>query len=161
MSSLSIPKNIGVVPSIISSSCKEHVAWVKKVFQAEQLGIHMSHDAKRVMHCMLAINNGLLYMSDYGEELGQKSSDYSGNPTGFILHLDTPDADAVFSQATNNGAEVIVKLEKQPCENFYGCFKDPFGFVWGILKVEEGKGTPGVVPCLKNSKENCEDHVQW
>lgn len=155
------PKASGVVPSIVSANCQDHVKWIQKVFQAEQLGIHMSSDYKRVLHCVLALNNGVLYISDYMKEFGQNAIDLTEEPTGFILHLEVADPTVLYNRATSNDATVMVELKVQECGNLYGCFKDPFGFVWGVMKVTEGAGTPGVVPCLINAKEECEIHVEW
>ena len=163
MSAISIPDSSGVTASIISSNCKEHVKWIKTVFLAEQVVVHCSDDDEgRVLHTALTINGGRLYMSDYMKEFHQTSSDVSAHPpTGFFLQLDVPDVQGLFHLASGKGAVEVVRPEGHPEGIQFGCFKDPFGQVWGLVQVEEGKGTPGVVPCLVLGKQKCEDHVQW
>ena len=162
MMSLKIPKSVGVVASVTSPKCEEHVSWIKTAFGAEQLGIHRSNGGKRVMHCILAINDGLLYISDFMEEFGQNQDDIvKDTPSGFLLHIDSPDAQALFDRAAENGASVVVKMEQQPCGNLYGCVKDPFGFVWGLMQAQEEKRVPGVTPSLRHGKVKCAEHIHW
>lgn len=152
------PKASGVVCTIISTSCEEHIKWLKTVFEAEQYEIYMSDDSKRVLHCVLAINGGLLYISD---EMTELPSDCPlESPTGFMLSLEMENPCDVWNRATANNASVVVDLQVQECGKEFGSFKDPFGFTWSLLKKEDDKRKAGVIPYILKDGD-CNNHIQW
>lgn len=147
----------GVVTTIISTNCKDHIKWIKVVFEAEQYEIYMSEDNKRVLHSVLGVNGGYLYISDPMEECGQLTN--LEQPAGFMLNLAMETPIDTWNRATSNGAIAIRELAVQECGNTFGCFQDPFGFVWGIMKTTD-KNKLGVLPYILRDGD-CEDHIQW
>lgn len=160
MPDYSKPTVPGVVPTIITNNCKEHIQWIKTVFEAEQYGIHLSEDNKRVLHCMLWLNEGYLYISDPMEEFGGSSSRQGqAGPNGFMLSLDMASPSDAWNRATANDASVVMELAVQECGKLLGCFRDPYGFVWGVGKASDD-AKPGVVPFILRDGD-CEEQVQW
>ena len=82
------------------------------------------------MHAHLLINGGSLMLSDdFPEYHGQVDA---GSPIGVVIHLQVPDADAVWARALEAGAEVTMPLEDQFWGDRYGHLRDPFGHRWSI-----------------------------
>lgn len=151
----------GVVPTIITSNCKDHIQWIKTVFEAEQYEIYMSDDNKRVLHCVLGLNGGYLYISDPMEEFGGSSAPPQAvqAPVGFMLSLEMESPSEVWNRATSNKAAVLMELAAQDSENQCGCFRDPYGFVWGVGKASDNSKA-GVVPFILREGD-CQEHIQW
>ena len=154
------PKTPGVVPTILSNNCQEHIKWLKSVFEAEQYELYMSDDAQRVMHCVLGFNGGILYISDKMEEFFDGSNSIEEEPSGFMLSLEMENPSVVWNRATSNDASIIVDLKVQECGNLFGSFKDPYGFTWSLLKREDDKRKPGVIPYILCDGD-CMEHIQW
>lgn len=151
----------GVVATIITNNCKDHIQWIKTVFEAEQYEIYMSEDNKRVLHCVLGLNGGYLYISDPMEELGGGSTDQAAQaPAGFMLSLEMANPTDAWNRATSNQATVVMELAVHKCGNLLGCFRDPHGFVWGVGKATADDCKPGVVPFILRDGD-CEELVQW
>ena len=149
----------GVVATIITNNCKDHIQWIKTVFEAEQYEIYMSDDSKRVVHCVLGLNGGYLYISDPMEEFGGASTDLVSQPAGFMLSVEMVNPSDAWNRATSNAATVVMELAEQACGGTVGCFRDPHGFVWGVKAVTDNR-KPGVVPCILRDGD-CLEHVQW
>lgn len=64
---------------------------------------------------------------------------------GFWLHIKLGDPEAVWKKAIASQATVVFDLKKQYYGGQLGCFRDPFGFSWGIVKFGECR-KPGVIP---------------
>lgn len=164
-------KTPGLIAAVISPSCQEHIKWIKTVFGAEQREIYMSEDGKRVMHAVLMINDGFLYISDSmacsmeeEEKASPKLVEYR-DFSGFVLNLEIGGEPVeLWEKALAQGAQAMVEMKVQECGALYGCFKDPFGMAWGVLKIDSASGSdehqPGVVPFIINV-ENPEEQVQW
>lgn len=120
----------------------------------------MSDDTKRVMHSVLGLNGGILYISDTMEEFPSSRPAVEEEPLGFILSLELEQPSDVWNRATSNNASVVVDLQVQQCGNVFGCFKDPYGFSWSLLKREDKKNIPGVVPYILCNGDS-EEHIQW
>lgn len=151
------PKLPGVISTILTTKCQEHIQWIKTVFEAEQYEIYMSDDNKRVLHSVLGLNGGYIYISDPIEEFNQAIED---GPLGFTLCLEMEQPSGVWNRATANGASVELELKVHECGNIFGSFKDPFGFVWGLCEVEGDNRKPGVMPYILRDGD-CEEHIQW
>lgn len=120
----------GVIPYIHSLNCDKHIDWIQKVFAAEIKDIFRSKE-KMVMHCHVAVNGGQLYLCDQScspKMEGVKNSD------GVMLHVCLPDPDMVWKKAMSNGAEQVLELKQQFWGGYFGCFRDPLGVKWGVIK---------------------------
>jgi hypothetical protein len=60
----------GVSPYLTIDGVLRAIEFYKTVFGAEELGVHMAEDGKRVMHAALRINGGLVMLSDSFPEFG-------------------------------------------------------------------------------------------
>lgn len=122
-----------VIPYLLSSDCAKQVEWLKNVFDGKVK--QMFHTDGKVMHCSVAINNGFVYLADSAcIQSPEQKQHMAGKPQGFFCQLDVPDPDAVWKKAMANGATAVMNLQLQSWGDYYGTFKDPFGFGWGIAK---------------------------
>ena len=92
---------------------------------------HLADDGNRLMHAHLTINGGSLMLNDDFPEFREGGGDVPA-PGGVTLHIQVPDADAVWGNALAAGATVKFPLEDQFWGDRYGQLEDPFGFTWSI-----------------------------
>ncbi len=129
----------GVIPYLCSPDCEKHIDWIKNVMGGEVKEIYRTPDGSKIMHCAVAVNGGFVYLADRTCTPDAKAnSDYTGNPQGFLSHLEVADPNVIWKKAMGNGATEVITLEIQPWGGMFGTFKDPFGFHWGIMRVLNG-----------------------
>jgi PhnB protein len=109
---------------------QEAAAFYARAFGAQELFRHPAEDGKRLMHCSLMINGGPVMLSDDFPEM--RGGAASPEPAGVTLHLQVPDAGAVFSAALAAGAVETMPLALQFWGDLYGKVRDPFGHAWSI-----------------------------
>ena len=109
----------------------EAVRFYEKAFGAKEEMRHLADDGKRLMHAHLTINGGSLMLNDDFPEFREGGGDVPA-PGGVTLHIQVPDADAVWGKALAAGATVKFPLEDQFWGDRYGQLEDPFGFTWSI-----------------------------
>ena len=109
----------------------EAVRFYEKAFGAKEEMRHLADDGKRLMHAHLTINGGSLMLNDDSPEFREGGGDVPA-PGGVTLHIQVPDADAVWGNALAAGATVKFPLEDQFWGDRYGQLEDPFGFTWSI-----------------------------
>lgn len=122
----------GVTPhlTIRDNKAKDAIAFYARAFGAAELSRHPADDGVRLMHAHLGLNGGSLMLhDDFPEMMGGKPSDA---PTGVVLHIEVPDADAAWERAIAAGATVRFPLDNQFWGQRYGQVADPFGHVWSI-----------------------------
>lgn len=129
------PSSAGVTPYILSSNCDQHIEWVQKVFCGEVKEIFRSKE-KKIMHCRVTFSGGQLFLCDRQlcalEEANQVPQE--ANSEGVNLHVVLPDPDATWKKALGNDAKPIIDLKQQFWGGYFGCFRDPFGVRWAIMK---------------------------
>ena len=108
----------------------EAVRFYQQAFGAKEEMRHLADDGKRLMHAHLTINGGSLMLNDDFPEM--RGGAASPPPAGTTLHLQVPDADALWDKAVAAGASVKFPLENQFWGDRYGQLEDPFGFTWSI-----------------------------
>lgn len=108
----------------------EAVKFYEQAFGAKEQMRHMAEDGKRLMHAHLALNGGSLMLNDDFPEM-RDGGDLPA-PSGTTLHLQVPDADAIWDKALAAGATVRFPLDNQFWGDRYGQIEDPFGFTWSI-----------------------------
>ncbi len=122
----------GVTPylTIKGGRCGEAIDWYVKVLGAEEVFRGPAEDGKRLMHSYIKLNSGAVLMSDDFPDWngGRESPD----PGGYTLHLQVPDAGALFAKALANGAVETIPLAEQFWGDLYGKIRDPFGVSWSI-----------------------------
>lgn len=163
------PPKPGVVPSIVSPDCDKHIAWIKNVFRAEQEELYRSKDEKTVMHCSLIVNGGYIYLYDKssamenrgeGREDGAETETGEDDSRGIVLHLELEEPKTFWKNALDNGGTVLEDLKQQYFGTVYGSIRDPFGFVWGLMKGGECR-KPGVIPYLVLEEGKCGPYLEW
>lgn len=128
----------GVIPHITirDNRAAEAIDFYARAFGATEVARSPEKDGERLMHAHLAINGGtLLLHDDFPEMTGGKASP---PPAGVVLHLQVPDADAVWEKALAAGAAVRFPLADQFWGDRYGQLTDPFGHVWSVAGPKKG-----------------------
>lgn len=126
------PELTGVTPhlTIRSNKAADAIDFYERAFDAKELSRHPAEDGVRLMHAHLALNGGALMLhDDFPEMMGGKAADA---PTGVVLHIEVPDADAAWERALAAGATVRFPLDSQFWGQRYGQVEDPFGHIWSI-----------------------------
>lgn len=105
-----------------------------RAFSAKLLGKQPTPDGKKLIHAALAFGNGLLMLSDDFPEMNSGKSRHPRalGGSGVTIHLNVPDADAVFERAVAAGAKVVMPLADMFWGDRYGILEDPFGHRWSI-----------------------------
>ena len=85
------------------------------------------------MSVQLRIGDGHLHIADEFPEMGVLAPPSIGG-TPVVLALDVADADAVFAQAVDAGAEVRQPLQDMFWGDRHGQLADPFGHRWNIVQ---------------------------
>ena len=161
------PQPIGVVPHLYSPEGLKHVEWLKAVFGAEvkQL-VFKDKSNEKVLHCLLAINGGFLYLFD-GDCANpdsapeqQQPPEVEAKPRGFLCHLELAEPRAAWDRAMSHGCTTVMELKVQFWGSLYGTFRDPFGFTWSVMQAGDNPA-PGVVPSIVTPDGECEKHIDW
>lgn len=167
-----------VTAYILSTEADKHIDWMKDVLGGVERFMFRSEDSKSVAHAAVAINGGCLFITDVSYEkavnainpvnvsVGKGESDGAAGadgPRGFILHLEVADPDTIWGKAMSTGCTVVMELKDQSWGGYYGLFRDPFGFPWGLMKVSEEKRKRGVVPYIltPGGGGECGKQVEW
>jgi PhnB protein len=109
----------------------EAITFYEQAFGAKEEMRHLAADGKRLMHAHLTVNGGSLMLNDDFPEY-REGGEPAAAPGGVTLHLQVPDADALWDKAVAAGAMVKMPLENQFWGDRYGQLQDPFGFTWSI-----------------------------
>jgi PhnB protein len=117
-----------VTPYLIVRDVAGLIDFVKRAFNAEEIGEPMRHPDGRIMHAEVRIGNSPVMMGGAGDD---------NPPTAPMLHLYVEDCDAVYQQALAAGAQSL----RAPTDEFYGDrsagVKDAFGNQWWIATRKE------------------------
>lgn len=126
-----------ITPYLCCKNAAEAVEFYVNAFGAEETDIRIETPDGQIGHVELAIGNGRIMLSDEFPEMGALSPEtLGGSPIQIVIEVE--DADAIFQQALEHGAE-----ELQPViDRFYGKragqLKDPFGHHWTIsMHIED------------------------
>lgn len=155
------PNQMGVIPVIQSRDCIKHITWLEAVFNAKQTEIFHTKDKKNVMHCIMLINNGYLYLCDSSTSMEEKElteEEREAESRSMILHVECEEPRSFWKNALANGATVVDDLKKQFWGAVYGKIRDPFGFLWGLMQGGDCR-KPGVIPYLM--VKGCEEYLEW
>lgn len=117
-----------VTPYLIVDGVPELIDFLSNTFDAELASDLKAPDGS-IYHAAVKIGNSMVMMGDSNEG-------YPPMPTSLYLYVEN--ADAVYQQALQAGAESI----QEPKNQFYGdrtaFVKDAFGNIWGIAtQIEE------------------------
>jgi PhnB protein len=130
----------GVAPYLTIDGAGHAILFYKTVFSAEELGRHLTGDGRRIMHCALRINGGLLMLADSlpGHDDYPPPGTERGSPVSISLALrERAEVDRLHRRAIDNGATTLI----EPMDALWGArfamFTDPFGHRW-MLNAETG-----------------------
>lgn len=87
----------------------------------------------RLMSVQLRIGDSVLHVADQFPEMGVLSPMAIGG-TPVTLALEVQDAEAVFAQAVDSGAQVLQPLHDAFWGDRHGQLQDPFGHRWNIMQ---------------------------
>jgi PhnB protein len=122
-----------VVPYLRVKGAAKAIEFYTKALGAQER-MRMPTPDGRVMHAELEVAGGVFFLSDEFPEMGGAT----GAPNGAVsVHLNVPDCDALYRQATAAGATVIMPPADMFWGDRFGKFKDPFGHEWSVATTKE------------------------
>ena len=126
-----------ITPYLCCKNAAEAVEFYVNAFGAEETDIRIETPDGQIGHVELAIGSGRIMLSDEFPEMGALSPEtLGGSPIQIVIEVE--DADAIFQQALEHGAEELQAV----IDRFYGKragqLKDPFGHHWTIsMHIED------------------------
>lgn len=123
-----------VAPHLVVSDGRAAIEFYGRAFGAELFGEPTAPDGTRVLHASLALNGGIVHLSDDFPEMneGQAREPHALGDTPVIVALTLADPDALWARAVEAGATVALPLEEQFWGSRYGILVDPFGHRWSL-----------------------------
>jgi PhnB protein len=128
----------GVAPYLTIEGAARAIDFYKAAFGAEEAMRQMADDGRRILHCRLNINGGVVMLSDtFPEHSGPPGPDPARpSPVAISLALTDPaEVDRLHQRALDNGATSVM----DPMDAFWGAhfsmLTDPFGHRW-MLNAE-------------------------
>ena len=121
-----------VTPHLVVRDADAAAAWYQRALGAEERG-RLAVPGGRLMQVELWFGETQVMLADEFPDLGVVSPLGIGG-TATVLHLSTPDADAVWERALEAGAEVRQPIHDAFWGERYGQITDPFGHRWGIAQ---------------------------
>lgn len=120
---------------IAIKGCSEAIEFYKKAFGATERGRLLLPNGL-IGHAEIEIEGSLLMMADENPDWNSKSPQTIGdNPVTLALYV--KDVDAVFKQAIDAGATVLMPIEDAFYGDRNGQVLDPFGYKWMIATHKE------------------------
>ncbi|HWW84816.1 MAG TPA: VOC family protein [Vicinamibacterales bacterium] len=128
MSIQAIPKGFHTVtPNIIADDAEQAVEFLKKALGATERYRLMTANGK-ITHCELRIGDSVL-------NLGESMEGWPAR--GLVAQIYVEDSDALFNQAVDAGATVIMPMTDMFFGSREGRVADPHGNVWTIATLRE------------------------
>lgn len=132
----SIPEGYSTVtPYLIIKDVAKSMDFYRKAFNAAGL-MHIRDSAGRTMHAEIQIGSSLIILADEQPEMQILSPESLGG-TPVALHLYVQNADALFHQALQAGAQVVSPMKDQLSGDRCGSVRDPFGHLWHLAARQE------------------------
>lgn len=127
------PTPKGVIAYLTVAGGEAAVAFYAAAFDGQEIFRQLSDDG-RLLHARIAVNDGILMLSDdYPEYNGGVSmAPVPGKPNGIILHMAVDDCDAAYAQALAAGATGTMPPSDQFWGERYARLRDPFGHDWSL-----------------------------
>lgn len=119
-----------VTPHLVCAGAAEAIEFYKNAFGAIEM-LRMPGPDGKLMHAMIRIGDSPVMLVDEFPEWGG-TSPKALNGTPVTIHLQVPDADAMFQRAVDAGATVKMPLADMFWGDRYGLVIDPFGHSWSI-----------------------------
>jgi len=125
-----------VNPYLTIDGAAKAIEFYKKAFGATETHRMAAEDGKRLMHAEIAINGGIVMMSDNFPEFcteGEVTLPTSDKPAAVqvALHYKTPaEVDAVHARAVEVGGKSVMAPEDTFWNARFAVVSDPFGHRW-------------------------------
>lgn len=120
-----------VTPYLVVRGCAKAIEFYKRAFDAVELLRNTGPDGVSIMHARLKIGDCIVMLNDEFPESGNVSP-IDNEGCSFTLHLNVPNADAVFNKAVAAGAKVTMPLMDAFWGDRYGRLLDPYGHHWSV-----------------------------
>jgi len=118
----------GVIPYLNVEGASAAASFYERAFGAREVQRMPAEDGKRLMHCALEINGGMLMVSDVFPEHG-----YGFEPSqSFTCQLVVEDGQTWWDRAVAAGCEVVLPYQVMFWGDSYGQLRDPFKVNWAI-----------------------------
>jgi len=143
----------GVIPHLVCAGAAAAIDFYAKAFGATEM-IRLPAANGKLMHACLSLNGAAVMLADECPEqgmLGPKS--LKGTPV--TIHLTVPDADALFSQAVNAGATVIMPVADMFWGDRYGIVEDPFGHRWSMATHQRQLTKEELIEAARAAEDAC------
>jgi uncharacterized glyoxalase superfamily protein PhnB len=121
-----------VTPSFTFKDSLKAIEFYKKAFDAKLLDLFPNMDGNGTMHATIQISDSILMMEDENPGQNCKSAETLGGTSPISLFLYVSDVDAVFKQAIDAGATMIMPVAEMFWGDRVGSLKDPFGYQWMV-----------------------------
>jgi PhnB protein len=123
-----------LTPYLRMNGAAKAIDWYVRALAAEDVIRLPVEGTDRLMHAVVRINGGTVYLSD---ALAAPAGD---GPLGVTIFLGVDDADRWFNRAVEAGATVRVPLADQPWGDRFGEVIDPFGCGWAFASPAARNG---------------------
>jgi uncharacterized glyoxalase superfamily protein PhnB len=125
-----------ITPQIVVKGVADAIAWYTKALGAHELLRNTAPDGTSIMHSELLLGDSRFFVVD--EFPGSMTSPTTLGGTTVTLHLYVKNVDALFNQAVDAGATVLLPVADQFWGDRYGILADPFGHRWSIAsRIED------------------------
>jgi PhnB protein len=131
----------GVVPYLTIEGASRAIDFYRTVFGAQEAMRQMADDGRRVLHCRLNINGGVVMLSDtFPEHSGPAGPDPArASPVALSLALTDPaEVDRLHGLAVEQGARSVMAPMDAVWGARFAMLTDPFGHRW-LLNAERQK----------------------
>lgn len=119
-----------VTPHLVCAGATEAIAFYKKAFGAEELGLVPGPPGK-LFHALIRIGDSPVMLVDEFPDWGQFGPK-SLKGSAVTIHLYVKDVDAVVKAAVAAGATITMPLEDTFWGDRYAKLEDPFGHQWSV-----------------------------
>jgi uncharacterized glyoxalase superfamily protein PhnB len=124
-----------ITPHLVCRNAKKAMEFYQKAFGAKNPHAFLMPDG-RVMHAEFQIGDSVIMLGDEFPDFKVFSPESLGG-SATVLHIYTPDVDALFQQAVTAGCTPIMEVADQFWGDRYGQVIDPFGHRWSIATRKE------------------------
>jgi PhnB protein len=126
-----IPKGYrSVTPYLTVNDAVRALDFYKRAFGAQEV-MRMDGPDGKIGHAEIKIGDSMVMLGDEMPGMGARSPLALGGTTGGIM-LYVENADAVFNQAVQAGAQIESPIADMFWGDRYGRLKDPFGHSWSV-----------------------------
>ncbi|MDB5907962.1 MAG: glyoxalase [Massilia sp.] len=119
-----------VTPQLVCDGAAAAIQFYIDAFDAVEVRRMPGPDG-RLMHAMIKIGDSPVMLTDEFREWGGNGPKTLGG-TPVTIHLQVPNADAVYERALRAGAEIKMPIADMFWGDRYGQVIDPFGHSWSI-----------------------------